>query len=74
MTKPEHYMNRPMLIGSLEVLIGDTKPEKGVELTFGDPSEPGVTTYVDPDRADELVAALHYALRSVREQRKRSRS
>lgn len=55
------HLNRPILAGGMEFLVGDTKPERGVELSGGLPNmntSIDWTAWLTPEDATRLGVAL----------------
>ena len=68
------HTNRPVLAGGMEFLVGDTKPEKGVELSGGMPNmntSIDWTAWLTPEEATRLGMTLIEGAGEVIRQRAR---
>lgn len=70
------HANRPMLAGGMEFLVGDTKPERGVELSGGLPNMNTAidwTTFMEPEDATRIGMALIEGAGEVLKAREKAR-
>ena len=62
-------VNRPLLAGDVEVMVGDQEPERGVALSLC--SNAAVVAWLTPEQANKIALSMIEASISVAEARKR---
>ncbi len=65
----------PVLAGEIELLISDSRPSKGVEISVGkqNTTTHDLTSYMAPERAELIAMILLAAARHVRMEQQRAR-
>jgi hypothetical protein len=66
----------PLLAGDIELLISDSRPEKGVEISVGKPDRTthDLTGFMAPERAELIAMILLAAARHVRVEQERAKA
>ena len=74
MSRP--LLNNPTKAGGIEYLVGDTRPQLGVELVVGAPGDEteDLVAWLTPAEALALAVALQIAARNVSEEQEQIRA